>query len=70
MILKEVGVFRDDGLAVSSLTKRQNEKLKRDIKKVFEAEGLSITINVNLKVVEFLDIELNLITGTHKPFTK
>ena len=70
VIIKKVGVFRDDGLAVSSLTKRQNEKLKQEIKRVFEQEGLSITINVNLKVVEFLDVELNLNTGTHKPFTK
>ena len=65
-----VGLFRDDGLAVSSLTSRQNKKLKQEIIKIFKQEGLSITINVNLKVVEFLDVELNLQTGTHKPYTK
>jgi hypothetical protein len=44
--------------------------LKQDIIKIFKKEGLNITINVNLKVVEFLDVELNLETETHKPFTK
>ena len=69
--LKMKGVFfRDDGLGVSSLTSRQNEKLKEEIIKIFRQEGLEITIQVNLKVVEFLDVELNLNTGTHKPFTK
>ena len=69
-LIKDIGLFRDDGLAVSNLTKRQNEKLKQDIIKVFKKEGLDITIKVNLKVVEFLDVELNLNTGTHRPFTK
>ena len=51
-LIKDIGLFRDDGLAVSNLTKRQNEKLKQDIIKVFKKEGLDITIKVNLKVVE------------------
>ena len=46
-VIKEVGLFRDDGLAVTSLTPFQNEKLKQDIIRIFKQEGLSITKNVN-----------------------
>ena len=42
----------------------------KDICQIFKNEGLDITIETNLKVVEFLDVELNLNTGIHKPFTK
>ena len=47
------GVFRDDGLAVSKLSKKENENLKKEICKIFKEEGLKITIEVNLKIVEF-----------------
>jgi hypothetical protein len=66
----EVGLFRDDGAALSRLTKKENEKLKQEIIRIFKKEGLDITINVNLKVIEFLDVECDLNTGTYKPFTK
>ena len=66
----EVGLFRDDGAALSRLTKKENEKLKQEIIKIFKKEGLDITINVNFKVIEFLDVECCLNTGTYKPFTK
>ena len=69
-LLKEAGLFRDDGLAVSRLTKRENENVKKEIREIFRKEGLEITIDVNLKVVEFLDVELDLNNGTHKPFIK
>ena len=66
----KLGLFRDDGLAVSYLTKRENQNVKKEICKIFRQEGLEITITANLKVVEFLDVELDLSTGTHKPYTK
>ena len=64
------GLFRDDGLAVCALPARQIEKVKKDICNIFKKEGLDITIDANLKIVDFLDVELNLNTGTHRPFTK
>ena len=64
------GMFRDDGIAVSSLSKKYNENLKKEICKIFKKEGLDITIEVNLKIVEFLDVELNLLEETHRPYTK
>ena len=37
---------------------------------MFKDEGLDITIVANLKVMNFLDVEVDLNTGTHKPYTK
>ena len=66
-----LGKFRDDGLAVSYATPRQNEKVyKKSICEVYTKYGLGITVEANKTVVQFLDIELNLETNTFKPFTK
>ena len=67
----DLGLFRDDGLGVSRLSPRTNQtKIIQEIKDVFKANKLSITIEVNLKVVDFLDVTLDLDLGTYKPFTK
>ena len=59
--LKEgVGLYRDDGMAVCSATPQQIEKRKQEICKVFKANNLSITIEVNKKIVNFLDVTLDL----------
>ena len=44
--------------------------MKRKMCKVFENNGLSITIEANSKVVNFLDINLDLNSGIFKPFMK
>ena len=54
------GIYRDDGLIASTLTPRQNELLKKKICKIFSDIGLRITIEANLKTVDFLDITLDL----------
>ena len=64
------GLFRDDGAAVTNLSPKEAEKLKNKIVKVFKAEGLDITIQANLKSINFLDVEVDLATGTHRPYTK
>ena len=67
----EAGAFRDDGLTVSSLSKRENENLEKKIGRIFKDEGLYITIiEVDLNILEFSDVELNLLEGTHKPYNK
>ena len=62
-----IGLFRDDGLAVSSASRRQNELMKKEICRIFEQNGLSITTNVNSKTV---DITLEFTTGVYKPYMK
>jgi hypothetical protein len=53
-----------------SKTPRQTEQIKKQICKVFANNGLKITIEANMKSVDFLDITLDLRTGTFKPYMK
>ena len=41
-----------------------------DICKVFRNNGLKITIEANKKIVNFLDVTLNLDKGSYEPYTK
>jgi Holliday junction resolvase RusA-like endonuclease len=65
-----LGVYRDDALGVLAMTPRQCELTKKEICKVFKQHKLSITIEVNLKVVNFLDVTLDLNSGLYKPYMK
>ena len=55
---------------MSRLTARRNEKLKDEIVQIFNRYGLKIDIWVNKKVVNFLDITLDLNTGLYIPYMK
>ena len=66
----ELGCYKDDGLAVSKLTKKQTETLKKKMCATFRKHGLKITIEANKKTVQFLDVELNLEKNTYKPYLK
>ena len=48
---------------------RIRKKKKKDIE-IFKKYGLAITIKTNLFVVNFLDIQFNLLNGTFKPYRK
>ena len=65
-----VGLYRDDGLAVCTKTPRQIENMKKKICKIFANSKLKITIEANLKTVDFLDITMDLKSGIHKPYMK
>ena len=65
-----LGLYRDDGLGTSTLTVRQTDLVKKQIKKIFEDNGLKITIDVNMTVVNFLDITLDMEAGTFRPYMK
>ena len=41
--------------------------MKKDIRKVFQNNELKITIEANKKVVNFLDVTLDLNSGQHIP---
>ena len=44
--------------------------MKKKMKAVFNTHGLDVTIDVNLKIVNFLDICMDLDADTYKPFIK
>ena len=66
----EASLYRDDGLGVTSSTPRQQEKLRQRIVKIFAEQGLKITIATNQRVVNYLDVTLDLETGLYRPFRK
>ena len=70
--IKEIAsvLFRDDGISVSDATPRLLEKARQKIVKIFEEFGLKITSTANLKVIQFLDITLDLENEVFKPYIK
>ena len=66
----EVGLYRDDGLAVCKATPKEIEKTKKEVCNVFKSKGLEITIDANKKIVHFLDVTFDLTDGSYKPYMK
>lgn len=65
-----VGLYRDDGLAICDKSPKETEHIKKKICEVFKKNKLNITINANMKTIDFLDITMDLVTGIHKPYMK
>ena len=66
---EQVGLYRDDGLAVvKHISRPQIEQKRKNIIKIFKDNGLNITIQANLKVVKSLDVELNLNNGIFRSY--
>ena len=64
------GLYRDDGLGVIKATAREIENIKKDLCSIFNKYGLKITIEANKKIVNFLDVTLNLSTVKYQPYAK
>ena len=67
---KSIRLFRDDGLGISPTTPNKTEKAKEDICKIFHENDLKVTIEVNKKMVNFLDVTLDLNSGQYMPYMK
>ena len=65
-----IGLYRDDGLPVVNSTPRVIENIKKDICRIFNNNGLRITIEANKKIINFLDIIFNLNQCAYQPYTK
>ena len=66
-----VGLYRDDGLSILKNTPGPTaDRLRKDLIKMFQTLGLRITIEVNRKTIDFLDITMNLASGTYRPYAK
>ena len=48
----------------------QAERIKKEVQKIFKENHLDITITCNLKIVNYLDITMNLNDGTYRPYHK
>ena len=64
------GLYRDDGLGVMNASARVIENVKKDLCAIFNQFGLKISIEANMKIINFLDVTLNLSTGKYQPYSK
>ena len=69
--LEQVGLYRDDGIIyISESNGPKTSSIQKKIIRAFKLLGLRIQIVSNLKIVDFLDVTLNLNNGTFKLFSK
>ena len=65
-----IGGYKDDFLGVSRSSPRQIEMMKKKICQLFQSLGLDITAEANKRIVQYLDVEFNLVEGSFKPYLK
>ena len=64
---KSIGLYRDDGLAIFKNTSGpQTQRIRKNITN----HGLKITIQTNLKIVNYLDVTFNFTNGSYYPYRK
>ena len=69
--MTNVGLYRDDGLALIPGTNRRDADIARKrLFNVFRQISLKITVEINHQIVNFLDITLNLNNGKFTPYRK
>ena len=66
-----VGLYRSDGQACfKSNNGHQNDKIRKELIKIFQTHGLKLEVECNLKSVDYLDIRFDLNTGSYRPYRK
>ena len=65
-----VGLYRDDGLGAVRGSRRDVDRVRKKITAIMKEEGLAITAEGGTKIVDFLDVVLNLSDGSHHPYVK
>ena len=66
----EIGLYRDEGLAVLNQTSREIERAKKEICQIFARNKPKKSPLKQTSFVNFLDVTLDLNTGKFKPYTK
>ena len=68
---ENAGLYRDEGLILlRNVTGRLAEKAKKELTRIFSTFNLTITATANMKIVNFLDITLDLTNEKFKPYRK
>ena len=65
-----IGLYRDDGLVISNTTPRDTENIKKEICRIFNHNGLHITIEANKQTINFLDVTFNPNKNNYQPFAR
>ena len=61
-----IGLYRDDRLAITNATPRETENIRKEICRIFNNNGLRITIQVNKQIINFLDVTFKVPIFTHE----
>jgi hypothetical protein len=68
---RDTGLYRDDGLILlRNASGRTTDKMRKDVINLFKTIGFQIEIITGLQSVDFLDVTLNLKSGTFCPYKK
>ena len=68
---KLIGLYRDDGLGVLRNTSGpETNRIRKLIIQLFKDHGLSITINTNIHIVNFLDVQFDIKNDLYRPYMK
>ena len=65
-----IGLYRDDGLAALNKSPRETENIKKKICTILKKNNLKLTIEANQKIVNYLDVTLDLTNDTYRPYKK
>ncbi|KAL5022732.1 hypothetical protein ScPMuIL_001887 [Solemya velum] len=66
----DVGLYRDDGLAISQKNTKANRAHQETNMQFSHHNSLKMTIEANKSIVDFLDVTFNIACGTYKPYLK
>ena len=61
-----IGLYRDDGLAITNATPRETENIRKEICRIFNNNGLHITIEANKQIINFVEVTFKVPIFTHE----
>ena len=67
---ENIGLYRDDGLAVINASGPDIERIRKDVFKLFKNMNLKVTLESHTSQTEFLDLFLDLKTESYRPYRK
>ena len=68
---QNIGLYRDVDLSCfENISGPDSEKITKKLFKIFKSNGLSITVECNLTVTDFLDVTFGLKSANHCPYRK
>ena len=66
----DTGLYRDDGLSITRCGDRESDILRKKLESLFKEKGLSITVQCNKYIIDFLDVTLDIRDGSFWPYVK
>ena len=61
-----IGLYRDDGLAITNATPRETENIRKEICRIFNNNGLRITIEANKQIINFVEVTFKVSIFIHE----